>query len=406
MNDLVLPDGWEYKKLREVVMKAQSGFACNQKFETTEGVVHLRTHNISTNGKLNFDKLVKIQADKIQKGSLRLEAGDLLFNNTNSAELVGKTALIDKGYDYAFSNHITLLKTKPELDSAFLSNYFIYLLNRKFFEGVCNRWIGQAGINTKTLLNIDIPTPPLPTQRRIVAKIDAAFTRLDTAIQLQKQNIARTEEMKKSVLEEVFGELNESNEKTEIRKICTAFNGYAFDSNSFNEVKKGYQVVRIGNVLDLNKNPVYIEPSSQYEKWKLIKGDIIMSLTGTRRKKDYLFSSIVENDNMYLNQRVACFRTNKGYVNKYLYHFFYSEIFRSRIFESETGAVNQGNMSLNAILDFHIPNISLSLQLKIVAKIDNAFAQIDALRTEQTTRLQHLENLKSSILTEAFQGKL
>ena len=66
----------------------------------------------------------------------------------------------------------------------------------------------------------------------------------------------------------------------------------------------------------------------------------------------------------------------------------------------------RANLSMGHIRNFILPSPPIEIQQKIVAQLDRAFAQIATLHAEQTTRLHHLETLKSSILSEAFQGKL
>ncbi|ECQ1401072.1 restriction endonuclease subunit S, partial [Campylobacter jejuni] len=105
-----LPQGWEWKSLGEISNLIQNGFAASKNNEIPSGYVHLRTHNISTDGNLNFDTLIKIKREFIKEKQSFIEKNDILFNNTNSTELVGKTALVTQNYNYAFSNHLTKIK--------------------------------------------------------------------------------------------------------------------------------------------------------------------------------------------------------------------------------------------------------------------------------------------------------
>lgn len=103
-----------------------------------------------------------------------LDGGDILFNNTNSTELVGKTALVTKALPYAFSNHLTRIRVNK---NKALSGWIVYVFNTfwkdKYFESICTRWVGQSGINQTALKKITIPLPPLAEQKRIVARLDS-----------------------------------------------------------------------------------------------------------------------------------------------------------------------------------------------------------------------------------------
>lgn len=185
-----LPEGWTEKAISEVIEFARPGFACNKNNQTEGGHVHLRTHNISTEGRLNFDLVIRIEPSMIDPNRASLRKGDVIFNNTNSQELVGKTCLVDRDYDYGFSNHLTQIR----LLDGFLPDYFVRHINllwrRGDFAKLCNRWIGQAGINTKALKEIRLRFPPLEEQRRIVLKVDQLLRLCD---ELAARQVARRE---------------------------------------------------------------------------------------------------------------------------------------------------------------------------------------------------------------------
>ena len=146
-----MPDGWERRTIASISASISSGFACSKSHQVEGGHVHLRTHNISTLGTLNFDLLVRIDPKKVDPQKASIRAGDILFNNTNSQELVGKTSLVDRDYDYGFSNHITRIRLKDGIFPGFVVFYLTFLRNKGDFARLCTRWINQAAINTNTL---------------------------------------------------------------------------------------------------------------------------------------------------------------------------------------------------------------------------------------------------------------
>lgn len=181
-TDASPPVGWEQRTIESICSSLTPGFACSRSHQVEAGHVHLRTHNISTLGTLNFDLLVRIDPEMVDPMKSSLRSGDILFNNTNSQELVGKSALVDRDYDYGFSNHITRLRLKQDVDPGFVVYYLTLLRNSGYFAKLCTRWINQAAVNTETLKAQSIPLPPLPDQKRIVAKVDdlmALCDRLD-----------------------------------------------------------------------------------------------------------------------------------------------------------------------------------------------------------------------------------
>src|SRR5215471_4688488 len=87
---------WHQTSIGEIAEEIIPGFACSKRNEEPDGHVHLRTHNVGKNGRLNFDLLVKVTPSKIDPEKAHIRAGDVIFNNTNSQELVGKTCLVDR----------------------------------------------------------------------------------------------------------------------------------------------------------------------------------------------------------------------------------------------------------------------------------------------------------------------
>lgn len=196
---------WGEKSLGDIALGVKSGFACGKYNEVSDGVVHLRTHNVDLSGELNLDKIVRIPAKFVDTEVFNLRKGDVVFNNTNSAELVGKSIIIREDLPYAFSNHLT--RIRPRTD-AVLSEWLLQTLHLywrdKVFEKMCKKWIGQAGINQTALKQIKIPLPPLAEQKEIVKKLDALSEKVRVLQALQSQQAADLKALKQSILYEAF----------------------------------------------------------------------------------------------------------------------------------------------------------------------------------------------------------
>ncbi|RZD21555.1 restriction endonuclease subunit S [Pseudoalteromonas sp. MEBiC 03485] len=161
--------------LNSVISSLQSGFAAGKDEQSSlkEDIVQIRPTNISNEREFVFDKNVYIDRIKLEphKKDL-LKKGELLFNNTNSQELVGKTILFDLEGDYFSSNHITRVKFKKDHDGRFYSHLFNCYQRNKVFFTLCTNWNNQSGISNDVLKNVKIPLIPLSEQVRIVGVID------------------------------------------------------------------------------------------------------------------------------------------------------------------------------------------------------------------------------------------
>ena len=118
---LPLPNGWRWARLGEVISEAKGGFACGER--DPHGVVQLRMNNVTNRGGFDWFSFIRVPASPDTIAAYRLQPGDVLFNNTNSTELVGKTALFESHVEpVVFSNHFTRLRaTTDRLSPHFLA---------------------------------------------------------------------------------------------------------------------------------------------------------------------------------------------------------------------------------------------------------------------------------------------
>ena len=177
-----LPEGWAKARLRDgVISGAQTGFACGKHSRDASGVAHLRPMNVSEEGRLRLDDVKFIDSAEVDRDERWVRSGEVLFNNTNSPELVGKTALYTEESPRAFSNHMTRVRCTAAADPQFLAHAIHQKWRERLFASICNNHVSQASISTDVLLDLDLPVPPLAEQRRIVAKVEALLEQVRCA---------------------------------------------------------------------------------------------------------------------------------------------------------------------------------------------------------------------------------
>ena len=175
-----LPASWSTAFITDIAGLVEPGFPSGDHNRTGEGVPHLRPMNISRDGNITLEdvKYVPISASVV-----RLAEGDVLFNNTNSPVLIGKTAYIPLNTDFAFSNHMTRIRLKNGISPEFIARQLHYFWMTGYFKQRCVNHVNQASISSKPLANtVPVVIPPLAEQRRIVAKIEELFAELDVAV--------------------------------------------------------------------------------------------------------------------------------------------------------------------------------------------------------------------------------
>jgi len=207
------------------------------------------------------------------------------------------------------------------------------------------------------------------------------------------------------------GELPEGWEKIMIKEVADTFGGYAFKSSEFNE-SGTYQVLRMGNVrpgiLRFNESPVFLSnvDAKVLDKALLKLNDIIITQTGTKGKRDYGFTVLINKENLLLNQRIAAIRCQSNCLPKYLLYYTWTDEFKNQFFSNETGNVGQGNVGMKAVTNTIIEIPTLAEQHYIVSEIESRLSVCDKIEESITHSLLQAEALRQSILKKAFEGKL
>jgi restriction endonuclease S subunit len=185
---------------------AQSGFAAGFNIQATDGngILQIRPTNINDDRRLIFDRNIYVKQEMVEKqqGDLLIK-NEVLFNNTNSQELVGKSVVFNLEGDYFCSNHITRIKVKGD---DLLAGYLTAILNlyqrRGVFYRICTNWNNQSGVNVELLRRVKIPYLPLGIQRKISSEIQSRMNRAD---ELKQQAKAEVEKAKAEVERLILG---------------------------------------------------------------------------------------------------------------------------------------------------------------------------------------------------------
>ncbi len=178
-----LPDGWATSTLGDgLIRELQTGFACGVHNRDGDGIPHLRPMNVSEEGAISLSDLRFVAASEMDRDERRLAFGDVLFNNTNSPELVGKTAFYDLPDPQAFSNHMTRIRCHGDvLEPRFCAMFLHQRWREGYFQDICNNHVSQASVSRAVVCETAIPLPPLAEQHRIVAKVEELLARVTTA---------------------------------------------------------------------------------------------------------------------------------------------------------------------------------------------------------------------------------
>lgn len=186
--------------------------------------------------------------------------------------------------------------------------------------------------------------------------------------------------------------------KVEIGEVCDVQGGYAFKSQDFKT--EGIPLLKIANInkeneIDFSNNNSYVEEEyyEKYEKFQLLKGDIVVALSGATTGK---FGVYLSEERVLLNQRVARLRANTDLIiPQYLYY--YMTLLEQRIYLNAQGAA-QPNISTAELAKFKIPLPNKEIQEKIVKLLNTAKTIIN----KRQSQLATLEELVLSMFLDMF----
>jgi type I restriction enzyme S subunit len=170
-----LPETWTETYLGQLVTEIQLGFAQSPGEEDAGTTPQIRTHNVSPEGQITLKDIKYVLPSEGELARYSLRRGDIVFNNTNSEEWVGKTALFDLDGSYVFSNHMTRLRVQESrVIPEYLSRYLHLLWRIGYSRQRGKRWVNQAAIDQDTLLTFKISLPTRPEQERILSLLKQA----------------------------------------------------------------------------------------------------------------------------------------------------------------------------------------------------------------------------------------
>lgn len=300
------------------------------------------------------------------------------------------------------SSAMKILNINTEL---VLPKYIFYRMQIIHFDHSTHKryWIQEYS-------KLKVAIPPIAEQQRIVNRIEELFSELDSAVETLQKTKQQLSVYRKSVLQDAF--LGEYPRK-KLSEFSKAFGGYAFKSKLYTD-EGHYVVVKIGNVksqkFDFTRDFTKTDEISEkiLEKYLLLQGDCLITLTGTRGKRDYGFVAMIKDEKNYLlNQRVAAIRFNKDVAIPEFYQYYLSSpVFRDLFFTYETGNVGQGNVGMKALLEPEVILPSIEEQKRIINIIENRMSVCDNLDQTVASALLQAEAMRQSILKKAFEGRL
>lgn len=200
---LQLPEGWVCATIDQAARELRYGTSAKCSSDDL-GVPVLRMGNI-VDGRIIYTNLKFLSASHAEFPEQLLEAGELLFNRTNSPELVGKSAVFN-GYSRpcACASYLIRVSFTSDVKSQYVGTCLNSPRGRAWVRTVVVQQVGQANVNGTKLRAHVIPLPPLAEQQRIVAEVERRMSVLDHLEATVTRSLARCAQVRQSILKLAF----------------------------------------------------------------------------------------------------------------------------------------------------------------------------------------------------------
>lgn len=182
------PKGWNMATIGDIVTEVKYG--------TSRPAVdggkypYLRMNNLTYDGHLDPTDLKRIDIPDNEIEKCIVRKGDVLFNRTNSIELVGKTCVFEEDEDMVIAGYIIRVRLKPVMLPIVLSNFMNTDAIKKKLRDMAKGAVNQANINAQELQAINIYLPPLALQEQFAAFVAQTDKSKYSALNI-KENIRR-----------------------------------------------------------------------------------------------------------------------------------------------------------------------------------------------------------------------
>ena len=399
-----LPETWIQTTVRAVVTDVQPGFAQKPGDEDEGTTPQIRTHNVTPDGKNSLEGIKHITASERELARYSLAVGDVVFNNTNSEEWVGKTAVFDQEGDFVFSNHMTRLRVRKELICPeYLAAYLQLLWSMGYSKTRAKRWVSQAGIESDTLASFKIPLPTLPEQQRIVDVLRQA-----EAVAKAKQSIGnQIDRVIRTAYWEYFGAWYSADGLADPVRISDCIADSQYGVSEAMADSGSHAVLRMNSItasgwLDLSELKYANLSSKDIASTALQDGDLLFNRTNSKELvgKCAVWRNVA--GEFSFASYLVRLRLKSEMLPEYLWATLNSAYGKYRLTNAAKQAVSMANVSPTDLGRITVPLPPFHLQERFA----NFVRSVEARRTEMLSKLDAFSELQAVACQQALVGDL
>jgi type I restriction enzyme S subunit len=338
-----------------------------------------------------------------------IRANDIIFATIRPT--LQRVAIVPKHLDkQVCSTGYFVLRPRAGIDHRFI---FYSLLTEAFGRQMESLQKGASypAVTDGDVRAQEIPVPPLPEQRRIVGLLDEAFAGIATAKANAEKNLLNARELFESYVESVFVEQGDGWYETTVGDQVDFVAGFAFKSSQYTDDNNGVRLLRGDNIAQgkIRWDGVKHWPrkhADDYAQFSLKEHDIVIAMDRPWVSAGLKIASISKQDLPCLQvQRTARLRVSSTMHWRYLFHLLRSSQYVTHLLEGQTGS-GVPHISGKQILAFKFSLPPIKVQRTIVQKVDMMLEETQRIATMYSGKVAALDELKKSLLHQAFSGQL
>ncbi|MFM4715350.1 restriction endonuclease subunit S [Aeromonas veronii] len=401
-----MKEGWKLIKLDELCVIERGGSPRPiDAFLTADadGINWIKISDATASGKYIYKTEQKIKPEGAKRSRI-VNEGDFILSNSMS---FGRPYIM-KTNGCIHDGWLVLRQPKVNPDYLYLvlGSDFVYQQFDRLASGSTVR-----NLNIGLVKSVEIPVPSELEQQRIVAILDEAFEAIAAARANAEQNRKNARALFESYLQSVFSQRGEGWVETTIGNQVDFLAGFAFKSTQYTESKDGIRLIRGDNIVQgqLRWDGVKYLPrasAENYSQFYFEENDIVLAMDRPWVAAGLKVACITNNDLPALQvQRTARLRVKPNIHWKYLFHMIRSTKFVTYLLDGQTG-LGVPHISGKQILSFEFAMPPLNQQQLIVQKLDALDDKTQRLESLYQRKIAALDELKQSLLQQAFSGQL
>lgn len=389
--------------LERLIISDEPGFACSKSKMVESGLPHLRPFNVSEDDNLDLSEVYQVPVDEAPRGKSSLDEGDILFNNTNSAELVGKSALVSASMTAGFSNHLTRIRLdRTFVEPAFFAYWLRGLRSTGYFTSQATRWVSQAAYKTSELRKLEIELPPLPEQHRIVDLL----SRAEGIVRLRREAEQKAAELIPALFLDMFGDPATNPKGWAVTSLGELIedgpqNGLYKHSSHYGE---GTPILRIdafydGQVRDLKALKRVRASPEESAKFRLRPRDIVINRVNS---VEYLGKSTIVpplDEVTVFESNMMRFTVNEVRVlPEYVIGLLQTAHAKSHFLANAKHAINQSSINQQDVRSLVVPMPPIKMQRDFSERIE----QVRSIQSQQSTATAKAQATFDALLARVF----